>query len=331
MTPPDCDVRSLAFMPPEVERLLDSDLFALSTGDEFKAALALWARSWRQVPAGSIPADERIQAKLAGVSVTEWRGLAPRALHGWQPCADGRLYHPVIAEKAITAWLEHLRFQERSARGNAARYGRELDPTSFAKAAAAGIECLHRLSPKAAAKYGNLPQGAETAPTRSPEPVLQGGKNAPKGKGKGKVPPVGTLAPSSDPNKEAWQRAIALLIGVGVSEQKARSFFGKLLRDHAIEARDLLTVVVSAELSGSADPQSYLTKAARGVAQRRGCHVHSPTSGEWGHDEWATAVRLYRQDGTWSSELGPKPDEPGCRAPDTILGPPFRVIEGGAA
>jgi hypothetical protein len=335
LTPADCDLRGLEFMPLEIGRLLDSDTYSLSTGDEFKAAFTLWLKSWLQVPAASIPADERLQARLAGVSVTDWRGLAERALHGWQLCSDGRLYHPVIAEKALTAWLERLTYQERSAKGNAVRYGREPDSATFAKASADGLGCLFRLNPKLAAKYGKLPQGEETAPSRSPPPILQGGKNAPKGKGKGKgkLPPVGaaTAAPA-DPNKEAWQRGVAILTTAGLKETAARAFFGKLLKDNVLEGRDLLPSVVKAEGLGTADPHGYLSKAARAVAGRRGAQTTAaPTCDEWTNDHWRVAVRDYRAGQGWSEAWGPNPDQPGCRAPDELLGEKVVPIRLGVA
>ena len=40
LTPLEADLRGMPFMPLDVVRLTDSDLFALSTGEEFKAALA---------------------------------------------------------------------------------------------------------------------------------------------------------------------------------------------------------------------------------------------------------------------------------------------------
>jgi hypothetical protein len=116
LTPPECDCRGLPFMPLDVQRLLDSDLFALSTGDEFKAAFSLWGKSWGQVPAASIPSDERILARFAGVSLGEWRALSDMALRGWLLCSDGRLYHPVVAEKAREAWAARLRQRDRAAK-----------------------------------------------------------------------------------------------------------------------------------------------------------------------------------------------------------------------
>lgn len=48
-------------------RLLGSELVALSTGDEFKAAVLLWCRAWKQTPACSLPNDDRILASFAMV------------------------------------------------------------------------------------------------------------------------------------------------------------------------------------------------------------------------------------------------------------------------
>lgn len=103
LTPPDCDCRGLPFMPLEVSRLIDSDFTALSTGDEFKAGLVLWAKSWSQTPAASLPADDRILARLVGCSLSDWLRVKDMALHNWVLCSDGRFYHPVIADLAVHA------------------------------------------------------------------------------------------------------------------------------------------------------------------------------------------------------------------------------------
>lgn len=103
LTPPDCNLRGLPFMPLHTERLLDSDMMALSTGEEFKTALRLWCKSWNQEPAASLPDDDRILAHLAGKELPAWRKVRDMALRGFVKCSDGRLYHPVIAQEAINA------------------------------------------------------------------------------------------------------------------------------------------------------------------------------------------------------------------------------------
>ncbi|MDW9227059.1 hypothetical protein C7S15_1626 [Burkholderia cepacia] len=103
LTPADCDLAGYRWMPLDVERVIDSDTFGLSTGDEFKTAFRLWAKSWKQVPAASLPSDDRLLAHLAGIELVTWRKRKEIALRGWILCSDGRLYHPVIAEKALEA------------------------------------------------------------------------------------------------------------------------------------------------------------------------------------------------------------------------------------
>lgn len=112
LTPPDCDLRGLPFMPLDVVRLTDSDLFALSTGEEFKSAITLWCKAWLQVPAASLPSDDRILAHLSGAGA-RWKKVKDIALRGFVLCDDGRLYHPVIAEKACDAWERRGEWQER--------------------------------------------------------------------------------------------------------------------------------------------------------------------------------------------------------------------------
>lgn len=106
LTPPECDLRDFAFMPLDVLRLRDSDLAVKADGEAFRCAVLLWCASWHQVPAASLPDDDDVLAQLAGFGRVkkEWLRHRDGALRGWVKCADGRLYHPVVAEKATEAW-----------------------------------------------------------------------------------------------------------------------------------------------------------------------------------------------------------------------------------
>jgi hypothetical protein len=110
LVPSELDLRGLPWMPLDITRLLDSDLFALATAEEFKAALTLWCKSWHQAPGGSLSSDPRVLAHLSGSGV-RWQKIKAMALRGWVECSDGRLYHPVVAESALKAWGERLRYQ----------------------------------------------------------------------------------------------------------------------------------------------------------------------------------------------------------------------------
>lgn len=105
LTQIDCDLRNFPFMPLDVVRLRDSDLAALESPEACWAAVLLWCASWHQIPAASLPNDDRVLANLAGFGrvVKEWAKVKEGALRGWTLCSDGRLYHPVISEKALDA------------------------------------------------------------------------------------------------------------------------------------------------------------------------------------------------------------------------------------
>lgn len=124
MTPPDCDLKRFKFdyMPLHVNQLRDSDFTATVSDAAFRAGVLLWAASWHQLPAASIPDDDRVIAGLAGFGrfVDQWRLVRDEALHGWVKCSDGRLYHPKVAEQANKAWASLQKGRERTAAARAA-------------------------------------------------------------------------------------------------------------------------------------------------------------------------------------------------------------------
>jgi hypothetical protein len=117
LVPLHVDLRDFPFMPLDVARLRDSAIVDEVSGDEFRAAILLWCAAWHQVPAGSLPNDPKQLSKFAGYGrvVSEWEKVAAGALYGWVECSDGRLYHPVVAEKALEAWEKKLEFGQKSA------------------------------------------------------------------------------------------------------------------------------------------------------------------------------------------------------------------------
>lgn len=115
LTHADCDLRGMPGFMLNTERLLSSELWALSDGNGFKAAMALWCRAWRQVPAASLPDDDKILAAFAGIPMSTLKRKRDIILRGFVKCSDGRLYHRTLAEDANKAWLrraEHLEKKE---------------------------------------------------------------------------------------------------------------------------------------------------------------------------------------------------------------------------
>lgn len=106
LTQPDCDLQDFPFMPLHVARLRDSDLAATVDPEAAWYAVMLWAASWHQIPAASLPNDEMVLTRLCGLGrdVKTFRKCREGALHGFVLCDDNRLYHPVVAEQANAAW-----------------------------------------------------------------------------------------------------------------------------------------------------------------------------------------------------------------------------------
>lgn len=124
-----------------------SDLFALSTGEEFKAAFALWGASYSQSPAGSLPDNNRILGHLSrtGSAFTKHREMV---LRGWIKCSDGNLYHPVLAEKVLVAWIGRLRQRKGSGESNLRQHGVLYDATAIDGQVAAAFAALERVAPR---------------------------------------------------------------------------------------------------------------------------------------------------------------------------------------
>ena len=121
----DVDLRDFSFMPLDVLRLRDSDLSASPNAEVFRCNVLSWCVSWHQIPAASLPDDDTALARLLGFGrdLKGWKKVRTAGgLRGWVKCSDGRLYHPVVADKAREAWSAKVAQRQRT---EAARKARE--------------------------------------------------------------------------------------------------------------------------------------------------------------------------------------------------------------
>lgn len=120
------DLRDFPWMPLEVSRVRSSDLIHES-GDVFRAAVLLWCASWHQIPAGSLPMNDRVLAGICGFHYTgdtaprAWASIREGALRGFQQYDDGRLYHAVIVKHARDAWGRKMAHEAEQQQANIKR------------------------------------------------------------------------------------------------------------------------------------------------------------------------------------------------------------------
>lgn len=117
LTPPDCDLRPFRDMPLDIGRFRRSDLVTHEEPDAILAAIMLWGAAWHEVPAASVPDDDKWLAKAAGYgrAVDAWLAVKDGALRGFVRCSDGRLYNRTLAEKATSAWEARQQHEYRRA------------------------------------------------------------------------------------------------------------------------------------------------------------------------------------------------------------------------
>ena len=238
---PEVDLRGLPFMPLDIVRLLDSDIFALSTGDEFKAAVALWGRSWLQVPAASLPDDDRVLAHLSSAG-SRWKRVKSMALRGWIKCTDGRWYHPVVAEKAQEAWKHRL---AQRARANKRWQGSVDTGASKSDAAADATASKNNTTAHATAMQGT---GTGTVKGQVLQPQSQ-------------KPPLRV----AEPIFGEW---IEFLQGKGVKEASARTFIGLMRKGYGDEL--VVEVMAEAERQDITHPKSWISRALQVRSTKRG-------------------------------------------------------------
>ncbi len=132
LTPTDCDLRGMEWMPLHGHKLYGSDFDAIASDAEYRAAQRLWWAAWQQqVPAASLPNDERVLAHIAGYGRDPkgWTKIKAVALHAFVECSDGRLYHRFLAPEAIIAWEKRVKERARKADYRAKKAGQDTAGT----------------------------------------------------------------------------------------------------------------------------------------------------------------------------------------------------------
>jgi hypothetical protein len=279
LTPIDCDLTDFPFMPLEVQRLRRSKAWLICKRNPALAfyMINLWTACWHDKPAGSLEDDDDVLADRAMCDPAKWPKIKADVLRGWVKCDDGRLYHPVVAEKVKDAWDSKLDQRWRTERSRIKkhndRHHTKVPLPTFEEWIEAGC-----------------PQGQ-----RLPVPKDTTGQTddiGSKGKGEGQEEGEGMLYYYSDPNgapaagasaavdkstenrKQAWRTCGRWLVANGIAESTAREYMGLILKDFPLVAIDAFEA--APKLETTPDPRAYLKSTAQRLAgDRKGVTVPS--------------------------------------------------------
>ena len=287
MTPAGCDLSDFAFMPLDVARLRDSELASNETPEACWAAVLLWAASWHQVPAASVPNDDKWLAKAAGYGrvVKEWLRVKEGAMRGFVECSDGRLYHPVVAEKACEAWQAKLEQRWRTECGRIKKHndrheGANVPKPTFEEWMSAGC-------PQGQPLY--VPGDKTLRPSNVPKETASKGQGEGQGQGQGdsdSVPdgtdaaasPKSVKSPDEMAKAELWKAAVSVLETGGCSAAQCRTFMGKLVGDYTFPV--VQKAVAQAVTAQPADAREYLKATCMRLKGERADPITVPSAAE---------------------------------------------------
>jgi uncharacterized protein YdaU (DUF1376 family) len=199
------------------------------------AYLLLLMAMWRA--GGKLPRDEGKLARLAKCTPEQWASVRDDVMAHFK-VSGGAIKHSRVAKEI-------------------AKYKAVVDGATEAGKASASKK----------ARKNNAQASTNVEETSNEKPTNQNQNSSyVEDKSSTSSDPVSV----DDPARTAWHLAEKVLVeNGGMTQQAAKAFFGKLLRDNALTAQDLLGSIGGAISAGTRDPKSYLAKAAQGVAKRR--------------------------------------------------------------
>lgn len=312
LTKPSTDLRGFAYMPLDVVRLRDSETAVLCSGEEFRAAVLLWCAAWHQVPAASLPKEDRLLANLAGYGrdMKGWMAVRDGALRGFVECSDGRLYHPVIAEKANEAWAKLWDRPDRAA-----------ERSEHARKAAT-------------ARWGNrngsaqaMPEHvAEHMPDAMPEHCPADALKGIEGKGGEKKEDSRRVAKATPPNPafdEFW-KAYPARKGEN-PKAPARKLFEAAVKQGVDPQTIIAGIRAAAARHRDKIGTEFIPQAETWLRQRRWEEYAEAAPQTNGHAplpeiDWPAIVAAWIKTGVWSKHApGNEPGAVGCRCPVEVL------------
>lgn len=314
--PEDVDVRSFDYMPLDIKILFTSELWLSATDEEKVAAITLWARSWHQVPAASLPSQEAKLAHMAGYGrdLRAWRRVKEMALRGFRMATDGRLYHPVVADFALKAF-KGIRAQK----GNSARRWKKAQPTEINRNRPKPRDNPKSSPASSAGNSAGYPiEGRGGEESKKKEVEAPGSQSAAPQPATGEQPPApaptkrGTRLPDGwAPDQSLIDYAKTLGFSIGQIERITANFCDFWHAKPGTKALKLDWGLTFKTWVRGEDP-----KKVRGIENPGTAGGHQSSVNEL---QWRLRLQAFRDKNFWPSLAGKNPLDELCDAPRTLL------------
>lgn len=105
----------------DLERIRQSDTWALASPEARPWLLLLWATAWEQTPCGSLPVDDALIAARIGMAAKAFDKHKAVLLRGWERADDGRMYHATITQRVLEMLARRRKEADRKALARAGK------------------------------------------------------------------------------------------------------------------------------------------------------------------------------------------------------------------
>jgi len=330
-TPADLDLRNHGWMPFSIARMVDDPALVDGTAEQFRAAFRLWLKCWHQVPAASLPNDDRLLARWAGYdgNMPAWRKVREVALTGFVLCNDGRLYSGPWAHEALEAGkLKRDR-----------ELAKEADRVRKALSRADEKRKLGGIQPVLPLVSVGLSSGQSLVSDGRPigRPTDNALTDRQTDKQEEGHLPIGSI---KHPDQLAWIERLETVMGRPwpLIHPLRWATFPEIVRGWRADAIDLEGVVVPvvtqimATLPEFPKTPKYLDTAVRAQAARLADAPRTPprafgrpavvSTAQSENARWTNALTQWRRDRTWAEDrMGDPPSSPSFAGPRDMLTP----------
>lgn len=264
----------------DLERIEQSDTWALAPADLRPWLLMLWATAWKQVPCGSLPDDDQLVAVRIGMKPSQFAKTRGILMRGWWKADDGRLYHDTVAARVLDMLGAKVKERQRKA-----DYRKRKEAEEAAGRSGDG----HVGDPGNGLGVPDMSHGTNLGQNGDGHVGDPGGDDTGTGTGTGTglhtdSVPDGTggqaaTSPGDMPRDELWKAGKSLLAQAGMPKAQCGSFVGKLVKDYGDTV--VVEAVRAAVVTRPADPVAYLKATCQHAAgQRQHTRPGAPAQGK---------------------------------------------------